>query len=910
MAVAPAVSAVARLECVEHRYGRTIALDKVDLDIPAGRLVGLIGPDGVGKSTLLSLISGARRVQSGRVTVLGGDIADPRHRAAACGRIAFMPQGLGRNLYPTLSVAENIDFFGRLFGHGPAARHQRAQALLAATGLGPFAERPAGKLAGGMKQKLGLCCALIHDPDLLILDEPTTGVDPLSRRQFWALIDRLRAQRAGLSIVVATAYMEEATAFDWLIALDEGRILAAGTAAEFQARTGTASLEDAFIALLPPGRRGRDGRLVIPPWRDDGSPPVIEARDLSCRFGDFTAVDRVNFSIRRGEIFGFLGSNGCGKTTTMKMLTGLLPASDGQAFLFGSAVDGTDIERRRRVGYMSQSFSLYAELTVRQNLILHARLFQLPAADAAARTAELLARFGLEAVADDLPERLPLGQRQRLSLAVAVIHRPDMLILDEPTSGVDPVARDDFWRLLAELSRDDGVTIFISTHFMNEAERCDRLSLMHAGRVLAQGAPAEIRQAQGTETLEAAFIGLLERAAGEPAGGRAPDAIVVEERQTDGPGFSLRRLWAYAFRETLELRRDPVRLAFALLGPLILMIAFGFGISFDVENLSYAVLDRDQTPASRSYLENFAGSRYFEAQPPLADDADLDARLRDGSLRLAIEIPPGFGRDLTRGRGPEVGVWLDGAMPFRAETARGYVRGVHSLYVGQLAELSPAPRPADPAFGLETRFRYNQDFRSVYAIVPGVLMLLLIMIPAMMTAVGVVREKEMGSIINLYVTPVRGSEFLLGKQLPYIGVALINLACLVLLAVLVFGVPLKGSPTALAAGGLLYVVGATGIGIAMSAFMSTQIAAIFGTAIAIVIPAVNFSGLLFPVSSLTGSGAVMATVFPSAYFQRISVGAFTKALGWPDIPVDLLALALFAIVILMAGRAVLRTQEA
>lgn len=910
MAGPSAVSAVVRLAGVVHRYGRVSALDGVDLDIPAGRLVGLIGPDGVGKSTLLSLVSGARRVRAGKVTVLGGDIADPAHRAAACGRIAFMPQGLGRNLYPTLSVAENIDFFGRLFGHGPLARRQRAEALMAATGLARFADRPAGKLSGGMKQKLGLCCALIHDPDLLILDEPTTGVDPLSRRQFWALIDRLRRQRAGLSIIVATAYMEEATAFDWLIALDQGRVLATGTAAEFQHRTGTTTLEDAFVALLPPARRGRDGRLVIPPWQDDGSPPVIEARGLSCRFGDFTAVDRVNFSIRRGEIFGFLGSNGCGKTTTMKMLTGLLPASEGEAFLFGSAVDGNDIGRRRRVGYMSQSFSLYTELTVRQNLVLHARLFQLPATEVEARTAAMIARFGLETVADDLPERLPLGQRQRLSLAVAVIHRPDMLILDEPTSGVDPVARDDFWRLLVELSRDDGVTIFISTHFMNEAERCDRLSLMHAGRVLAQGTPEEIRRSRGGDSLEAAFIALLEQAAGEPDAGPAPAAVIADEPETEGPGFSPRRLWAYAARETLELRRDPVRLAFALLGPLILMIAFGFGISFDVENLSYAVLDRDRTPASRDYLENFAGSRYFEAQAPLAGDADLDDRLRAGNLRLAIEIPPGFGRDLKRGHRPEVGVWLDGAMPFRAETARGYVRGVHSLYLERLADLDAAPRAPEAAFGLETRFRYNQDFKSVYAIVPGVLMLLLVMIPAMMTAVGVVREKEMGSIINLYVTPVRGSEFLMGKQLPYIGVALVNLACLVLLAVLLFGVPIKGSLTALAAGGFLYVIGATGIGIAMSSFMTTQIAAIFGTAIAIVIPAVNFSGLLFPVSSLTGPGAVMATLFPSAYFQRISVGAFTKALGWPDVPLDLAALALFAIAIMAAGRAVLRTQEA
>jgi ribosome-dependent ATPase len=724
----PDPAPVVRLTNISLRYGPTQALDAVSLSLPAGRMVGLIGPDGVGKSSLLSLIAGARRVQEGRIEVFGGDMADAGFRQAVCPRIAYMPQGLGKNLYPTLSAFENADFFGRLFGHGRREREYRIADLLESTGLAPFAGRPAGKLSGGMKQKLGLCCALIHDPDLLILDEPTTGVDPLSRRQFWELIARIRADRPGMSVLVATAYMDEAARFDWLVAMDAGRVLATGTPQELLERTDTASLEEAFIALLPEEKRRGHSKVVVPPRAPGEGQVAIEARDLTKRFGSFVAVDRVTFRIERGEIFGFLGSNGCGKTTTMKMLTGLLPASEGQAWLFGHEVDAQDIATRRRVGYMSQAFSLYSELTVRQNLVLHARLFQVPKEEVAERVATAARRFGLAQVIDALPDALPLGQRQRLSLAVALIHQPELLILDEPTSGVDPVARDSFWQLLIDLSRRDKVTIFISTHFVNESQRCDRISLMHAGQVLVSDTPAGLVEKRGTATLEEAFIGYLEEAAAEDRGTEpvlvARQTMPVEPVPAAGPGsgvaiprasFSLQRMLSYSRREALELSRDPIRLTLAGLGSVILMFVMGYGITMDVENLNFAVLDRDQTTVSRDYILNLAGSRYFTEQPPITDYEDLDRRMRSGEISMAIEVPLGFGRDVGRGKPVQIGLWIDGAVPQRAETIRGYAQGVHALWLTDLARRKPGQARLTSPATIETRFRYNPDVKSLVA---------------------------------------------------------------------------------------------------------------------------------------------------------------------------------------------------
>src|ERR1700728_1292870 len=907
---------IAQLADVSHRYGTTVALDDVTVDIPARIMVGVIGPDVVGKSTMLALISGVRAIQSGRVIVFDEDIAKREHLRTIRGRIAYMPQGLGRNLYPTLSVFENIDFFGRLFGQSATERRAKITELLTATALDPFEARPAGKLSGGMKQKLSLCCALINDPDMLILDEPTTGVDPLSRGQFWDLINTIRARRPQMSVMVATAYMDEAQRFDWLMAMDDGKIIAHGTLQEMLDKAGEPTLEEAFIALLPEQKRALHQKVVVRPRvAGPDEVPAIEAEGLTRRFGDFVAVDHVNFRIAPGEIFGFLGSNGCGKSTTMKMLTGFLPATEGWAKLFGRPMGSNDMEMRRNVGYMTQAFSLYGELTVRQNLELHAQLYHLPRDKIESRIGELLQRYDLKAAANSRPDSLPLGIKQRLQLAVAVLHEPAILILDEPTSGVDPIARDAFWRTLIDLSRDDGVTIFVTTHFMNEADRCDRISLMHAGKVLAVGAPQELVKERGSASLEECFVGYLAEAAGidmsKKAEAPAPAADEVEAGERP-KRFKIGRLWAYARRETVELLRDPIRLAFAMLGPIILMFAFGYRISFDIENLATASFDQDDTPESRELLQAFDGSRYFSVQPPVTSAGEAEKRLRSGNTQIVVEVPPGFGRDLLNDRTPEVDATVDGAMTFRGETAKNYVTGVVRK---QGEELVRSQRRAGSANAwksddIETRFRYNQAFLSVNAMVPSIFMLLLCLIPAIMSAIAGVREKETGSIANFRSTPITRLEYLIGKQLPYIAVSMIAFFALLLIAIFIFRVPPKGPFLVLLLGTIVYVIATVGFGVLISSFTRTQVAAVFATAILSIVPAVNFSGMLAPVSSLSGGARIIGLSFPSSWYQQVSVGVFAKALGIVDLWRDIAAIALIALVFLGISLALLRKQEA
>lgn len=915
--VAPAAVVAVSMTGVSHCYGKTRALDRISLSLPRGATVGLIGPDGVGKSTLLSLIAGIKIIQQGGIRVLGADMDDKRCRHALSHRIAFMPQGLGHNLYPTLSVHENIDFHARLFGLDAGARRMRIARLLNATALAPFSDRAAGKLSGGMKQKLSLCCALVHNPELLILDEPTTGVDPLSRRQFWALVAALRAESTGMTVIVATAYIDEAERFEHLLAMDDGRLLVNAPTREVLADTGSKTLEEAYVRLLPDERRNHSGSLCIPPFEPDAaSPPAIEAKGLTKRFGEFTAVDNVSFTIQRGEIFGFLGSNGCGKSTTMKMLTGLMDATEGSAKLLDCVVDAGDMNTRMRVGYMSQGFSLYEELSVRQNLLLHARLYRMRGSKVNAVVVDALQQFDLAGVADAKPAALSLGMRQRLQLAAACLHRPEVLILDEPTSGVDPAARDMFWRYLVELSRQHKITLFVSTHFMNEAARCDRISFMHQGRVLDVGSPSELCRRRNCHDLEAAFIACLEQDAAihEPPPAIDPAAASVSSAARtpvihNSPRYWLGTVWAFAVREGRELLRDRIRLFFALFGPVVLMMTASVSMSFDIENVRFGVLDRDQSTESRMLTEYFIGSPYFTHTTTLQSNNQIDRTLQSSQAQLVVDIPPGFGRDLLRGQKPQVGFYVDGAMPFESENIKGFILGIMGDYGRDKLRHTGYPAVAETAPVIEPRLIYNPDFKSVFSITPGMIMMVMMLIPVMMTALAVVREREIGSITNLYTSPASVVQFLLGKQLPYIVLSMISYLILVWLTVVVLRVPVRGSFVAMSVGALTMITAATALGLLISSFMKSQVAAIFGSSIAAMIPTLNFSGLLYPVSTLEKSDSWMAWGFPSAWFQLISLGGFTKGLGWSDFAPIYAVLLLFALIYVTLSGLLLKKQE-
>ncbi|MDR6887771.1 MULTISPECIES: ATP-binding cassette domain-containing protein [Variovorax] len=566
------------------------ALNDVSLEIPAGTLTALVGPDGAGKTTLLRLMAGLMRADEGELRVLGIDVsANPQ---AVQDRISYMPQRFG--LYEDLSVQENLDLYADLHGVPAAKRRERYARLMEMTDLGRFTDRPAGKLSGGMKQKLGLACTLVRSPDLLLLDEPTVGVDPLSRRELWQIVQQL-VDEERLSVIVSTAYLDEAERCSHVFVLREGKLIAQGTPAEIRSRaeglcfvaeppqgeaprlmqarlldaqqdivdavphggevrfihrpgTGDAALvallagahaepvparlEDGFMMLLRTqqapapdiGQSAATG-VLAPPAGEPGE-VVIEVKDLVRRFGDFVAVASTSFSVRRGEIFGLLGPNGAGKTTTFRMLCGLLPASGGQLRVAGVDLRHARAQARQRIGYVSQKFALYGNLTVRENLSFFGGAYGLRGQKLQERMTTVLRQFNLEGEIDAPSGQLPGGYKQRLAMATGLLHEPEILFLDEPTSGADPLARREFWRRITALA-EGGTTIVITTHFMEEAEYCDRIVIQDAGKVLAIGTPLEVRaQALGSGErgkridMEQAFIGIVEQARREEHQGR------------------------------------------------------------------------------------------------------------------------------------------------------------------------------------------------------------------------------------------------------------------------------------------------------------------------------------------------------------------------------------------------------
>ena len=468
-------------------YGTVKALDGVSFAVRRGEIFGLIGPDGAGKTTLFRLLTTLLRPDSGRAVVAGFDVE--RQYKEIRRRVGYMP---GRfSLYPDLTVEENLQFFATVFGTSIRENYDLVRDIYSQ--IEPFRTRRAGALSGGMKQKLALSCALIHKPEVLFLDEPTTGVDPVSRRELWDMLRRLKEQ--GITIVVSTPIVDEARQCDRIAFLNRGQVHGIDTPDRILTR---------FADILcPPGLSHDETRHA--------DRPVIEVEGLTKQFGSFVAVDHISFSVGRGEIFGFLGANGAGKTTAMRMLTGLSRPTGGRATVAGFDVERQPEEVKRHIGYMSQKFSLYEDLKVWENIRLFAGIYGVEEADIAPRTDEVLRRIGLEAERNTLVGRLPLGWKQKLAFSVAVFHEPEIVFLDEPTGGVDPATRRQFWELIYQAA-DRGITVFVTTHFMDEAEYCGRISIMVDGRIRALDSPDGLKRTFHAATMDEVFRRLAREA--------------------------------------------------------------------------------------------------------------------------------------------------------------------------------------------------------------------------------------------------------------------------------------------------------------------------------------------------------------------------------------------------------------
>ncbi|WP_457568933.1 ATP-binding cassette domain-containing protein [Desulfurobacterium sp.] len=520
-----------------YNKGKIVAVDGISFSVKKQDIYIFVGPDGAGKSSTLKTIAGVLEYDDGEVRLFGIDIKDDRVVEKLKDKIAFMPQGLGLNLYHTLSVEENIDFFADLHDIPEEVRERRKELLLKTTGLLPFRKREAGKLSGGMMQKLGICCSLIHTPEIIILDEPTTGVDPVSRRELWKLIYNF-VKDEGITAVISTSYLDEAERSTVLSIMKNGKIIVTanpeelfeeeltvyeaegedvekayeiawrfykiprlkGNVLRFVAEREPVELKGLRLKLkkVEPGVEDvfllKTGlkRVVLKPFFSINFPvpeDAIVVKDVVKRFGDFTAVNHISFTVKKGEIFGLLGPNGAGKTTLIKVMTGLYNPTSGVCEIAG--MRGEKI--KTVIGYMSQKFSLYADLTVYENLFLWGKIYNLPTDVLRKRIEESISLVGLEKYRDTIVEDLPLGIKQRLALMCAVIHGPAVLFLDEPTSGVDPAERDAFWQIIRFLAREIGVTIIVTTHYMDEAEYCDRILLMNRGKMIAFGTPSHLK---------------------------------------------------------------------------------------------------------------------------------------------------------------------------------------------------------------------------------------------------------------------------------------------------------------------------------------------------------------------------------------------------------------------------------
>ena len=941
----------------------TEALSGVDLQVRKGQITGLIGPDGAGKTTLMRLAAGLLLPNEGEIFALGRNVVEePREVQAGVG---YMPQRFG--LYEDLSVEENLELYADLQGVPRADRPGRYRELMRLTGLAPFMDRLAGRLSGGMKQKLGLACTLIRPPALLLLDEPTVGVDPVSRRELWRIVDGFVGDR-GAGVLLSTAYLDEAERCHDVVLLDGGKLIAQGSPLEFRnsvagrsflvsapavktrelesrlsGRPGVTDavvsgdavrvvldaaataeseslaagieganveavsprFEDSFVARLREHRTSlaaapsEQRAAASPPARhNDFSGPMIDVHGLERKFGDFYAVKNVSFEVRQGEVFGLLGANGAGKTTTFRMLCGLLPVSGGELHVAGVDLRRAPAAARARIGYMSQKFSLYGNLSVEQNLRFFASSYGLGGRRRAERIAWALEEFELGDVAAADSGSLPLGFKQRLALACALMHEPDILFLDEPTSGVDPLARREFWRQINAVAA-AGVTVLVTTHFMEEVEYCDRAAIMAAGELLALGTPREIKaQAIAPDhprpTMEDAFIHLIEaREPAPPDGSEARDrtdtqqknSLVESETQLHSSRMRLRGL---VRKEFLQILRDPSSLAIAFVLPFVLLLLFGYGVSLDVEHVPVALVVDHFDSDTASVVGEFEGSRYFRAVRMPGMHAAQEAMLA-GQVDAIVHVRENFAERLRRPAGAPIQVIVNGMDANNSRMISGYVQGVWVRWLAawsrdqSLAEVAPV--------GIDQRVWFNANLESRHFIVPGLIALIMALIGSLLTALVMAREWERGTMEALLVTPVGIHEVIFGKTLPYYLLGMGGMLLSLLTAVWLFGVPMRGSLWVLFSAASLFLLASLGSGLLISTLAKSQFVAAQVAIIASYLPAFMLSGFIFDIGSMPEALQLLTHLLPARYFVSILQTVFLAGDVWSVIAPNALVLA-------------------
>ena len=1042
--------------------GRDVrAVDGVSLDLAPGTINGLLGPDGAGKTTLLRLAAGLLLPDAGSLTVLGRDtVAEAQAVQSAIG---YMPQRFG--LYEDLSVAENLSLYADLHGVSAAQRAERWPALMRMTGLEPFLGRLAGRLSGGMKQKLGLACTLVRSPRLLLLDEPTVGVDPLSRRELWNIVFSL-VRGHGITVLVSTAYLDEAEHCDRVAIMHHGRLVGDGAPGDFtgplagrtwfvtptmRARAAqnlldaapgvtdavlhaggvrlltdtpeaaraltdcgllagegqepgsvghltprTPGFEDGFLALFaalpqepstgeeptPAASAPRETFVDIsaPPEPDcpphalaaspvpdaSDAPPVIEVRDLERRFGSFMAVKGASFDVRRGEIFGLLGPNGAGKSTIFRMLCGLLPPTGGSLRVAGVDLRRAPAAARRRVGYVAQKFSLYGQLSVIENLRFFASAYGLSGAARESRIAWALRDFDLADAADAQSGELSLGYRQRLAMACALMHEPDILFLDEATSGVDPLARREFWRRITALA-ESGVTVIVTTHFLDEAEYCDRMAILVGGEVLALGTPAEIRAlapatdertdqprlgmhmdggqqdapgyASGPATIERAFIALAERhranapgtaeppsapgtlpLTGTPGSGPTTPAALAAQTQDIRPTAVrglLVRMRGLLRKEWLQVMRDPSAIAIALIMPVVLLLLFGYGISLDARDVPVAIVADDLGPEAMEFAARLLLADTFRPRV-VTGMRQAEEDLRAGRVDAIVHLQSDFARrlsDATAGASastarpdgaPPAGdagtvpvqLIVNGVDPNNARTVSGYITTVWQSWLsGRVAAAGQAP-----AVRLVPRMWFNPASDSRYFLVPGLMVLIMTLTGALLTAMVMAREWERGTMEALLVTPVRMGELLTGKLLPYFVLGMGGMVLTVIMALYLFGVPLRGSLAVLAGAASLFLTAALGMGLFISVLARNQFIAGQAALLATFLPALFLSGFIFDLESTPAFVQVVSYIIAARYFATLLKTIFLAGDVWEVIVPNALALAALAAFFLTVAR--------